>query len=69
MIVTARQGDTIDLLCWRAFGRTDGVTEQALALNPGIAASGPTLAPGLRVTLPDLDQAAPLVRETVSLWD
>lgn len=69
MIVIARTGDTIDALCWRIFGRTSGVTEQALMLNPGIAALGPVIPAGTRVTLPDLSDAAPVRRETIQLWD
>lgn len=69
MIVTARDGDTVDLICWRVFGRTDRITEQVLALNRGLAALGPTLPAGTPVTLPELAQAAPAIRETVKLWD
>lgn len=69
MIVTAREGDTVDLICWRAFRRTERITEQVLTLNPGLAALGPTLPAGTAVTLPDQTQAAPAIRETVKLWD
>lgn len=69
MIVTARDGDTVDLICWRVFGRTDRITEQVFTLNPGLAARGPTLPAGTPVTLPDLAKAAPAIRETVKLWD
>lgn len=31
------QGDTLDLLCQRHYGTTQGVTEIVLAANPGIA--------------------------------
>lgn len=66
--VTARQGDTADLLCWRHYGRTREVTERVLAANPGLAARGPVLPFGLEVALPDVPAATadvPLVR----LWD
>ena len=69
MVFAARAGDTIDALCWRTLGRTAGVTEQALALNPGIAALGPILPEGRMVILPDINTAAPQMRETVNLWD
>jgi len=67
--VTAHKGDTVDALCWRHLGRTAGVTEQAIALNPGLAASGPILTEGQPVTLPEAVDAAPSIRETVNLWD
>lgn len=67
--VTAREGELVDELCWRALGRTGEVTEQVFALNPGLAAIGPRLPAGLEVRLPDLPQAAVPVREVVKLWD
>jgi len=67
--VTAHKGDTIDALCWRHLGRTAGVTEQAIALNPGLAAAGPILTEGQAIILPAAADAAPSIRETVNLWD
>lgn len=66
---TALAGETIDAICWRVLGRTQGVTEQVLELNPGLAALGPKLPAGTKVTLPDLADIAPAVLETVKLWD
>lgn len=37
MKVRAHQYDTVDALCWRHYGRTQGVTEQVLKANPGLA--------------------------------
>jgi phage tail protein X len=69
MIAVARAGETIDALCFRQLGRTAGVTEQTLALNPGMAARGNKLAQGEQVNLPDIAAAAIARRETVQLWD
>lgn len=66
---TAREGETVDEVCWRVLGRTSNVTEQVLALNPGIAALGPKLPAGTELLLPDLASAAPALRETIQLWD
>ncbi|KQM21952.1 tail protein X [Novosphingobium sp. Leaf2] len=68
-IAIALAGDTVDAICWRELGRTRAVTEQVLALNPGLAALGPRLPAGTAVALPDMAQAAPPVLETVKLWD
>ena len=67
--VTALEGDTVDAICWRELGRTKGVTEQVLALNPGLAALGPAWPGGTQVILADLAQLTPAVLETVNLWD
>lgn len=69
MQVTAHQGDTLDLLCWRELGTTAGVVEAALLLNPGLADLGPILPEGHPVTLPDRPASTPSIRETVNLWD
>lgn len=54
MKVRAYQYDTVDALCWRHYGRTQGVTEQVLKANPGLAEYGPFLPHGLQVELPDI---------------
>lgn len=70
MRVAARQHDTLDALCWRHLGRTAGAVEQALDLNPGLAALGPVLPIGTVVVLPDTPPATePHVQRLVQLWD
>lgn len=66
--VIASQGDTVDAICWRYYGRTAGVTELVLEANPGLADLGPILPHGTQVTLPD---AAPQAeqRQVLNLWD
>lgn len=65
----ALAGETVDAICWRVLGRTQGVTEQVLDLNPGLADLGPRLPAGTAVTLPDTMKLAPAMRETINLWD
>ncbi|HQS69236.1 MAG: phage tail protein [Novosphingobium sp. 28-62-57] len=69
MQAIAREGETVDEVCWRVLGRTSNVTEQVLELNPGIAALGAKLPAGTELLLPDLAEAAAAVRETIQLWD
>jgi phage tail protein X len=66
--VIAHQGDTVDAICWRYYGRTAGVTEQVLDANPGLADLGAIIPHGTQLTLPD---AAPQAeqRQVVNLWD
>ncbi len=66
--VIANQGDTVDAICWRYYGRTAGVTEAVLDANPSLADLGPVIPHGTAVTLPD---AAPQAeqRQVVNLWD
>lgn len=67
-VVYAHQGDTVDLICQRAYGRTAGVTEQVLRRNPGLAAIGPTLPQGTRVVLPAAPQEGQR-KKLIQLWD
>lgn len=63
----ANQGDTVDALCWRHYGRTAGVTEAVLEANPGLADSGPIIPQGTLVLMPD--EAPQPQRQMVNLWD
>jgi phage tail protein X len=66
--VRAQQGDTVDALCWRHYGRTAGVTEAVLEANRGLADYGPTLPQGLVVHMPEAQASVPQ-RQMVNLWD
>lgn len=68
MQVRSMQGDTVDLICWRYFGRTAGVVEQVLDLNRGLAGLGPVLPIGTLITLPQQPAQAGTKR-IVQLWD
>lgn len=72
VIYTSREGDTVDLVCYRHYGNTVGKVEAVLAANPGLAALGPILPKGTEFTLPDLaapEQQATIKTGTVKLWD
>lgn len=70
MRVYARQGDTLDALCWRHLGRTAGLVERALELNPGLCEHGPVLPHGTAVDLPEITTTATAAnRPLVQLWD
>jgi len=67
--VLARQGDTVDGICWRELGATTGVVEQVLELNRGIADLGPVLPEGTPVVLPERNTVTAPVLSTIQLWD
>lgn len=65
MKVKALQGDTLDQLCHRHYGTTEGATEQVLRANPGL--SGQIfLEAGQTVEMPDINTQP--VQEMVQLW-
>lgn len=61
------QGDTVDLICRRAYGDESELVEAVLEANPGLAAIGPVLPIGTFVRLPDLVKPATLPE--ITLWD
>lgn len=62
-----KDGDMVDAICHRHYGRTAGVVEAVLEANPGLADEGSVLAAGVAILLPDLPDPEP--DEGVSLWD
>jgi phage tail protein X len=66
-MVTAMQGDTVDLMCHRFYGRTAGVVEAVYESNPFLANHGPVLPHGTAVKLPDMPP--PPQQKTIQLWD
>ncbi len=69
MRVQAMQGDTLDALCWRYLGRTQGVVEATLELNPGLADAGPVLPVGTWVELALPANVASRSTGIINLWD
>lgn len=67
MQLRSQQGDTLDLILFRHYGYTAGITEQVLNLNPGLAALGPVLPTGTLINMP----AAPTQAEQplIQLWE
>lgn len=68
MDVRSRQGDTVDAICYRTYGRTAGVTEQVLKANTGLADRGPVLPIGTLVHLPDSNAATHSQPPLIQLW-
>lgn len=61
------QGDTVDAICWRHYGRTAAVTEAVLEANHGLADLGPVIPQGTLVLMPD--ETPQPQRQMVNLWD
>lgn len=66
--VRSVQGDTVDMVCWRALGQTRAVVEAVLAdpANHDLIGQGLVLPTGTLVTLPDLPP--PAEAPLISLW-
>ncbi|MCZ5321320.1 tail protein X [Escherichia coli] len=64
MKVKALEGDTVDSLCFRYYGTTQGVTEKVLDANPGLCQQV-FLDAGREVEMPEPEKKK---REMIQLW-
>jgi phage tail protein X len=67
MIYRTIEGDVLDQVCLRHYGRI-GTVETVLDANPGLSAVGAVLPAGVEIELPALSDAESVV-DTVRLWD
>jgi phage tail protein X len=65
----ALQGDTVDRICHRHYGRTDSITEAVYEANPGLAELGPILPHGQLVNLPAIENTPQGKENRLNLWD
>lgn len=65
--IRTQQNETVDALCWRYYGRTQGAVEAVLLANPGLASHGLLLPQGMLVLMPELPAPAP--KPMTTLWD
>jgi len=63
---TTRDGDLLDWVAWRFYGRTADTVAAVLAANPGLAEWGPVLPGGLVVWLPEVPATA--AAAAADLW-
>lgn len=63
----AKEGEMLDLICWKHYGFTDGVVELVLAENLGLAEYGSFLPAGLKVKLPTIQK--PVQKSKLKVWE
>lgn len=61
-----KDGDALDYICWKYYGRISGIVEKVLEANRHIADIGAIFEAGVKITLPDLDQEE--ATESIKLW-
>lgn len=62
-----RDGDTLDWICWKHYGRQSGAVETVLEANRNLASLGPIYPAGVEILLPDLIPSS--TTSVVRLWD
>jgi phage tail protein X len=65
---TTQDGDMLDEICWRFYGRQAGAVEAVLAANPDLAARGAVYPAGQALDLIDIGLPRRPVRDWVRLW-
>lgn len=62
------QDETVDLACWKHYGRTAEVTEAVLEANAGLADLGAILPIGTVILMPVIETKK-AARPLVGLWE
>ena len=61
-----KDGDVLDLICWKYYGSTNGTIEKVLEANRHLANLDAVFAAGIKIILPDLTKAEE--EKSVKLW-
>ncbi|MDX5496644.1 MAG: tail protein X [Wolbachia endosymbiont of Nomada fabriciana] len=62
-----KEGEMLDLICWKHYGFTDGVVELALAENLGLAEYGSFLPAGLKIKLSAIQKT--VQKSKLKVWE
>lgn len=66
-VYVTKDGDMLDDICWKHYGRTSGAVEKVIEANPHLATAPLQLVANVSVTLPDIAKES---EETLTnLWD
>jgi phage tail protein X len=63
---TTKDGDVLDLICWKYYGSTNGTVEKVLEANRHLANLDAVFAAGVKIILPDLTKTEE--EKSVKLW-
>lgn len=55
MIYKAKDGESIDYICWKYYGKTDGIVEQVLKANRHLTELSAILKAGTQINLPAIE--------------
>jgi phage tail protein X len=61
-----KDGDVLDAICWKYYGKTSGVLEKVLEANRHLSQLDSVLNANIKIVLPDLIQEEET--ESVKLW-
>ncbi len=61
-----KDGETLDYIVWKHYGKTDGILERVLVANRHLARYDAVLPAGVEITLPEIAQ--PSNNNKIKLW-
>lgn len=61
-----KDGETLDYIVWKYYGKTDGILERVLVINRHLARFDAVLPAGVVITLPEITQ--PSNSNKIKLW-
>lgn len=62
----AKDGETLDFICWLAYGKTTGIVEQVLAANRHLSEEPAILTAGTKIELPEIETKTN--QQKIKLW-
>ncbi|BET28507.1 tail protein X [Wolbachia pipientis] len=62
----SKENEMLDLICWKHYGFTDGIVEEVLLKNPGLAEYW-SLPAGLKIKLPVVQK--PVQKSKLKVWE
>ncbi len=65
---TTKQGDFLDLICFKFYGNERGTTEIVLRSNPHLLDYPSCLPENLEIELPEINEEAEATDEVITLW-
>ncbi len=63
---TTKDGETLDYIVWKHYGKTAGILEQVLTVNRHLANYDAVLPAGVAITLPDIPDSTK--KQKIKLW-
>ncbi|NGZ20103.1 MULTISPECIES: tail protein X [unclassified Wolbachia] len=62
-----KEGEMLDLICWKHYGYSSGAVEEVLLENPGLAEYGSFLPARLKIKLPTIQKT--IQKSKLKVWE
>lgn len=66
MIYQTKDGETLDMICWRHYGQCSGFVEKVLMINRHLENFSAVLPAGIKIKLPTIEK--PKSNQKIKMW-